>query len=154
MSQGDSTAGTEKPPPLTDYETLARTVTDTKEANFAKKNIDNTEAEIRIHPGSFTQYGRSKISVDRYDRMTTQDAVAHGEELAKMRGPNRRFHGWAILTRGDVANIGYDAEESPEGGHFWHADILLPADAATDNEWHNHYANDLAGVATWLERPT
>ena len=69
-------------------------------------------------------------------------------------GPNRQFHGWAILTRNDVMGIGYDAEKSSEGGHFWHADILLPEDAATDEEWHNAYAKDLAGVAKWLEKPT
>ena len=69
MEPADTEAITGMPPPLTDYETLARAVTDTKEANFAKSNVNNPEAETRIHPGSFTQYGRSKLSVDRYDRM-------------------------------------------------------------------------------------
>ncbi len=115
MAQGDSTATTETPPPLSDDETLARAITDTTEASFAKSNIDNLKAETRIHPHSFIHYGRSKLSVDRYDRMPSQDAVAHGEELARMRGSNRRFHGWATLTRKDATSIGYDAEASPEG---------------------------------------
>ena len=85
--------------------------------------------------------------------MEIDDAIERGEQMARNRGSNRQFHGWAVLTRDDVIEIGFDAKASQEGGHFWHADILLPDDAATDEEAHNHYAAELANVATWLERP-
>ena len=154
MAHGDTAASSETPPPLSDDETLARAVTDTTEAKFARINRTNPEAPSYIHPGSFTQYGRNKVSVDRYTRMKIDDAVERGEEMARNRGTNRQFHGWAILTHNDVTSIGFDAEASPEGSHFWHADILLPDDAATDQEAHNHCAADLAKVSTWLERPS
>ena len=153
MGHGDSAANSNIPPPLRDDETLARAVTDGTEANFAKRNRNNPKAPSYIHPGSFTHYGRRKVSADRYDRMNFDDVVGRGEEMARNRGPNRQFHGWAILTRADVTSIGLNAKASPEGGHFWHADIILPEDAATDDEIHNHYAADLAKVATWLEKP-
>ena len=153
MAYGHTTASSGMPPAVTYNETLARAVTDTKEANFAKRNKTNPKATSYILAASFVHYGNNEVSVDRYDRMSTEDAVDRGEEMAKNRAPNRQFHGWAVLTRADVTSIGFDAKASPEGGHFWHADILLPDDAATDEEAHNHYAAALANVATWLERP-
>ena len=154
MAQADSEANSETPPPLSDDESLARAVTDRTEANFAKRNRNKPKAATYIHPGSFTHYGRNKLSVDRYSHMDPGDAVARGKEMARNRGPGRQFHGWALLSRSDVTSIGFDAEASPEGGHFWHADIILPDDAATGQEAHNHYAAELARVATWLERPS
>lgn len=153
MAYGHTTASSGMPPPLTDHETLARAVTDRTEANFAKRNKSNPKATSYILADSFVHYEKNEVSVDRYDRMTTEDAVEHGEEMARDRDPNRQFRGWAVLTCADVTSIGFDAKASPEGGHFWHADILLPDDAATDEEAHNHYAAALANVATWLERP-
>ena len=141
------------PPPVSDDETLARAVTDGTQANFARRNRDDPKALSEIHPGSFVQYGTSELSVDRYTRMGIDKALERGEGLAKLRGANRQFHGWATLTRADAMSIGFDAKASQEGGHFWHADIILPDDAATDKEAHNHYAADLVKVAKWQERP-
>ena len=153
MAHSESTADPKIPPPLSDDETLARAVTDRKEANFARINQDDPKALTKIHPSSFVQYGTSELSVDRYIRMGIDKALERGEEMAKHRGANRQFHGWGTLTRADAMSIGFDAKASPEGGHFWHADIMLPDDAATDEEAHNHYAADLAKVAKWWERP-
>lgn len=153
MAHSESTANPKTAPPLSDGETLARAVTDSTQANFARRNQDGPKASTKIHPGSFVQYGTSELSVDRYTRMGIDKAVERGEEMARNRGTNRQFHGWAVLTRAAVVSIGYDAQASEDGGHFWHADIMLPDDAATDQEAHNHYAADLAKVATWLERP-
>ena len=124
------------------------------EARFARRNENNPEASAYVSASSFVDYGEKKISVDRYDRMSIGDAVKRGEQMAQWRGTNRQFHGWAVLTRADVISLGFDAKASPGGGHFWHADLLLPDDAATDKETHNHYAADLASVAMWMERPT
>ena len=153
MAYSESTANPKTPPPLSDEETLARAVTDRTEANFARRSKDDPKAPIKIQAGSFVHYGRKELSVDRYARMSINDAVERGKEMARKRGANRQFHGWAMLTRADVMSIGYDAKASQEGGHFWHADILLPDDAAKDAEAHNHYAADLAKVATWQEWP-
>ena len=153
MAYGYGTASSETPLPLTDEETLARAITDGTEAKYARRNKNDPKAFPYILASSFVDYGEKEISVDRYDRMCIEDAIKRGEQMAQWRGTNRQFHGWARLTRADVTSVGLDAIDSPEGGHLWHADILLPDDAVTDKEAHNHYAADLASVATWMEIP-
>ena len=143
MAHSESTANPETPPPLSDDETLARVSrTGPKQILLAETGtIRKPRPKSTLAASSSTEEVNSQWT--RYTRMGIDKAAERGEDTARNRGANRQFHGWAILTRSAVTSIGYDAQASPQGGHFWHADIVLPDDAATDQEAHNHYA------ATW-----
>ncbi len=93
-------------PAIAEWETLARAVTDGEEAKFANRTGD-------VHPRSFTRPGRRDISVDRFSRMEQAEAVENGHAVAAERGVNRRFRGWALITKTAVDDLGYIAKESP-----------------------------------------
>ena len=133
-------------PPIAEWETLARAVTDGDEARFANRTGD-------IHPGSFARLGRRDISIDRFSRMEQSEAVANGHAIAAERGGNRRFHGWALITKTAIDDLDYIAKASPRDGHNWHADIWLPEQAATDGKVHEHHAATLARHADWKKWP-
>jgi hypothetical protein len=134
-------------PPIAEWETLARAVTDGDEAKYAAN-------KGAVHPGSFTRLGRQDISVDRFSRMERTEAVKNGHAVAAERGANRRFHGWALITKTAVDDLGYMARESRIDGHNWHADIWLPEQAATNAALHQHHAATLARHAEWKEKPS
>ena len=133
-------------PAIAEWEILARVVTNGDEARFANRTGD-------VHPGSFTRLGWRDISVDRFSRMGQSEAVANGHAIAAERGANRRFHGWALITKTAVDDLGYIAKKSPRDGHYWHADIWLPEAAATDSKVHEHHAATLARRADWKKWP-
>ena len=133
-------------PPIAEWETLARAVTDGEKARFATRTGT-------IHPGSFTRPGRRDLSVDRFSRMERTEAIENGHTIAAERGANRRFHGWALITKTAVDDLGYVAQASPRDGHKWHSDIWLPELAATDGNVHEHHAATLARHSDWQKWP-
>jgi len=133
-------------PAIAEWETLARAVTDGDEARFANRTGN-------VHAGSFTHPGRRDISVDRFSRMEQAEAVTNGHTIAAERGVNRKFHGWALITKTAVDDLEYIAKASPRDGHDWHADIWLPEQAATDRKAHEHHAAALARNADWEKWP-
>ena len=100
----------------------------------------------------FTHHGYFKISVDRVDRMTSGQAVRHGEIIASLRGATRSFYGWALLKRPDVLDEGCGCRLRPTSDNFWHAEILMPEDAAHDSGLHEDRASRLARRSSWKDR--
>ena len=131
-------------PPVNDHELLARAVVSRTEAKSCRRG--EVPASVFSYPGNF------KISVDRVDRMTSVEAVRHGELIASLRGTNRLFCGWAVLRRSNVVDEGCGCLASPWGRNFWHADILMPEDAARDRGLHEDRASRLARRSSWRDR--
>ena len=145
MSTGDVST-TKNVPDVEPSENLARAITTSSEARQARNG--NVRASV------FTYYGKSKVSVDRIDRMETADAVRHGENIATIRGPNRKFYGWAVMTVAEVLEEGSDVEAAPETDNDWHAHIVMPRPAAFDEDVHDEHAGQLARRAVWKDIPT
>ena len=132
-------------PPLNDVELLGRVVSSRREAKNCRG--DEVPASVFSYPDNF------KISVDRVDRMTSSEAVRHGEHVCfSLRGANRLFCGWALLSRPDVLVAGCGCRASPMSDNFWHADILMPEDAAFDPGMHEDRASRLARRSYWRDR--
>ena len=71
------------------------------------------------------QIGKSEISVNR---MVDSDErmFALGHQLANIRGGNRTFYGWAVLSVKDARQNERIAHASPQSDNPYHADICLP----------------------------
>ena len=145
MSAGD--LSTERiVPGICQSENVARAITTSTETRHARNG--NVPASV------FTYYGRSKISVDRIDRMEEGDAVRHGDDIAARRGANRTFYGCAVMTAADVREEGCDAEAAPEPDNDWHAHIVMPRHTAFDDNLHDEHAGKLARRAIWQDKPS
>lgn len=131
-------------PPVNDEELLARAVVSRTEAKRCRRG--EIPASVFSYPGNF------KVSVDRVDRMASEEAVQHGEIIASLRGTNRVFCGWALLKRPDVLDTECGCQASPEFGNIWHADILMPVEAARDRDIHEERASRLARRSSWRDR--
>ena len=90
------------------------------------------------------------LSVDRCKYLTESFAIALAHQRAEAR--NQRFYGWAIITAERVRQCGCYVESSePEGqDNPAHADIILPADAAFDDQARNCHLVQLADNSCWL----
>lgn len=91
--------------------------------------------------------------MDRIDKMTPEEAIQSGEAIAKERGINRAFHGWALIRLLDIQQLNLNAEATPIEGKPWHADILLPEQAAKDDDLMSDFAAALARRSRWKARP-
>ena len=131
-------------PEIDDEEKLARVVVTSGEAKQSRG--DSVPASV------FSYHGNFEISVDRFSRMTTAEAVRHGDAIAAERGPNRSFYGWALLTRPDVVNAGCSCRAAPNTGNCWHANILMPESVVDDDDLHDEFAAALARRSCWKDR--
>ena len=98
--------------------------------------------------------GERTISVDRLSRAPLEKAAANARWVAKQRTPVRNFYGWAVVSVENVQKLGLDVTDSPYPENPYHADIVLPSSAAENREEQEHYAWDLARVASWRPAPT
>ena len=131
-------------PEIADDETLARAVVSSTEAKSSRGGD--------VPASAFVYHGHFKISVDRVSKMTSIEAVRHGEIIASERGPNRSFYGWATLTRQKISEARCGCRASPEVGNLWHADILMAEAAAGDDRLHDDLAAALARRSCWRDR--
>ena len=96
--------------------------------------------------------GKLKISVDRLTIAPLDEA----DDIAAARSVGRDgdFHGWAVVAaeaaKGDTRTVVASPilNENP-----YHADIVLPPDAAADREEQAWHAQQLADSSYWQERP-
>jgi hypothetical protein len=132
-------------PPVALQETLARAVTSGDDAKQWRRGD--------FPASTFTQENEQELSVDRFGKMTPDDAVKQGHITATRRGEGRRFHGWALISVSSIQNVGLEAFRSPQAEHKWHADIALPPNAATNVMIHRQGAAKLARRAEWRVKP-
>ena len=132
--------------PLNAEETLARAVTSGNDERTYRKSG-------KVPASVFIQDGNWELSTDRIDQMSDPEAVQQGQFIAENRTPPRTLHGWGTIEVQCVLDLGFNAVKSPQNDHKWHADIQLPANAATDNTVHRTYAGLLARRSKWREEP-
>lgn len=95
--------------------------------------------------------GVTDISVDRLDLASLVEMASIGEQRGVLR--NRKFYGWAVVEARQVDAERRDIVASPQLDNQFHANIKLPAIAATDFDIQFRHAQELADMATWLSRP-
>ena len=57
------------------------------------------------------------------------------------------------MTVAAVHEEGCDAEAAPEPDNDWHAHIVMPLPAASDDDLHDEHAGKLARRAVWQDKP-
>jgi hypothetical protein len=124
---------------------LGRAVTSSEEAKLCR----NKERPASV----FTRHGTNEISVDRFGSAEINEYVDSGISVARSRGAFRRFHGWLVLTDQAIVGLGLTSQAAclPDNPH--HVNIVLPADAATDDNVHDRWAARLARNSDWEPRP-
>ena len=136
---------------LRDEDTLARSVTSSSDARRCRR--DDTPIPISVFDN-----GQNVVSVDWSNRASRADLIALGEERARKRGPNRRFHGWVKLSvasakRNNRTVTHTPVRETPNNlENRYHVDITLP-DGLTGDVRTEHL-QELVDASAWEARPT
>lgn len=89
----------------------------------------------------------TKISVFLLNLTSDDELTQIGDGIAKQRGVNRKFYGWAELSVTDANRDQRKVHFSPQPENAWHADIVLPPIAETDKKERERHANELANKA-------
>ncbi len=93
-----------------------------------------------------------KLSVDRLDRASVEEAVRLGERAAENR--QQTFYGWGVVSAEQAAGNGRRVTATPQRDNPFHADIVLPERAVSDREEQKVHAQQLADLSSWRARPT
>ena len=131
------------PTTITTWEELGRGVYSSKQARRCRNN--------RIPVKVFLERtGRVKISVDRLTVAPYDEVAAIARERSEDRDGN--FYGWAVVNVEDATSSNRTVVSSPiEDVNPYHADIVLPPNAATDPEEQTRHAQELADSSYWRE---
>lgn len=142
------------PEEVVDSELLARSVY--SNSSFTKGQHGGEPARVKFRafdpqrdPEDSSRRVRT-LSVDRCQYLTESTAVLFAQQRAEAR--NQQFYGWAIIAVERVRRCGSDAESSEPDGQDnpAHADIVLPAEAAFDDQVRNRHLVLLADSSCWL----
>ena len=135
-------------PPLSDRESLGRSVLSSRQARRAGRREPVPEAFL-------VRKQDDRISVDRMNHAGRGDMAAIAMERARGRG--REFRGWAILKVEDAKADGRGVEATPVGANPFHADILLNLPEGLSDlkrrDKQKQHATDLARRARWERAP-
>ena len=96
--------------------------------------------------------GIKLISVDRLDNASVEEATSIAGQNAIAR--NASFYGWAVVLGAHAMADERKVVPSPTSLNPFHADIVLPDQAALDREEQKSHAQNLADQATWREGGT
>lgn len=92
-----------------------------------------------------------ELSVDRLDVAPPHEAITIAEQVGDARG--KPFFGWAVVQTQQARTNGRRVVSSPlPGENPYHGDIVLPDAAGDDREEQKQHAQELADLATWLDR--
>ena len=118
---------------------------------FSNSERRRAERLCKVRPKVFLyKQGVREISVVRLDNVSTEDLAEVGDKLAaERRGP---FYGWGVVDSKDAAKNGRQVGATPQADNPYHADIVLPAQAAEDYEVQKRHAQQLADVSRWRDR--
>ena len=106
----------------------------------------------------------TRLSVNRLAPVPNQAPPANRPDLApdaviakisdrRARALERNFYGWAELSVEDAARDGRTVRSSQQPDNFWHADIILPAEAEKEQRARERHARALARKTGWRPRP-
>ena len=127
--------------PISSDETIGRRIFSVTKARRAMRG--NIAKSIFLEKAGVIQ-----LSTDRTIRARLQDITAIAERSARDRGET--FFGWASLPVSKAAMDSRKVKESPTTDNPYHADIVLPANAAKNKDKQKEHAQLLSDAAKWL----
>lgn len=134
-------------PPLLDEDPLGRAVLQSNQVKKAEKGII-------LHSVFLDKEELDSLSVNRLDHATDGVMAEIGDTIARGRGPNRNFYGWAVVLVVDASKDGRAVRATRQADNPYHADIDLNISAAAERrEAQTEHANTLAADAEWRKRP-
>lgn len=106
-----------------------------------------------LHKNLFVPEPGNDASVDRLTIASNHKEMQELIELAKRQcaESERNFYGWAVLTAAEVSQNERTVVASPKDENPYHADIVLPENAAHDQIAIGRHAQELADAATFRE---
>ena len=129
-------------------EELGRGVSSSRIARRARRPNFQVPFNVFLPPR-----GERSISVDRLSVAPHDEAVAIADSRDAARG--RTFYGWAVTTGFAVTDNGRRIVASPiPDVNPYHADIVLPENAAHDREEQKRHAQELADASRWNDKAT
>ena len=90
----------------------------------------------------------SPISVFILGAVPDKQLTTVGDSLAKKRGADRKFYGWAELPATDASKDGREIHATPQPDNEWHADIVLPPVVEKDKRERERHLYELANMST------
>lgn len=149
--------------PLADADRIGRGIFSSRQKKQAAKGeappglfLDAASpGEISVHrltrrPGEIPAPGSGLAADEALAAMGDRDAAARSAKS----GTTRTFYGWGELSAQDAAQNERRVRASPLPENQQHADIVLPAAAAADEEERWEHAEELAACAVWRPRPS
>ena len=127
-------------------ENLGRRVFSSRNRNRARKG--NIDLDIFLESEQ-----AESISVDRMDHAPIDELAEWSREQARIRGPSRKFYGWAVLKVRDAEKDGRTVAATPTPQNRCHADILLNVTGEERKRQQTEHAIRLAARSRWLEAP-
>ena len=127
-------------------ENLGRRVFSSRNRNRARKG--NIDLDIFLESEQ-----AESISVDRMDHAPIDELAEWSWEQARIRGPSRKFYGWAVLKVRAAAANGRTVKATPTLQNPCHADILLNVTGEERRRQQTEHAIKLAAHSRWREAP-
>ena len=129
-------------------EELGRGVSSSRIARRARRPNFQVPFNVFLPPR-----GERGISVDRLSVAPYNEAVAIADIRDAAR--DRIFYGWAVTTAIVATDNGRRIVASPiPDVNPYHADIVLPENAAHDREEQKRHAQELADASRWNDKTT
>lgn len=140
-------AESEDLPPLGAMDPLGRSVFSSREAQRWRKGLGKHDTFLGA-PNEIS------LSVDRLDHASDEVMAEIGDRIARARGSDRSFYGWAVVTVGQASKMGRTVRATPLSNNPYHADIDLNIPLSGERrDMQKQHALDLSTVAQWRERP-
>lgn len=111
-------------PTLHPTDPLGRRVLSNGQAKNAIKLASQGKSGV-IYRVSVEDNAAESLSVDQLDIVPDREIAAMADQMAKSRGPDRSFYGWAVVTVRDATRMGWRVETTPQPDNDYHADIFL-----------------------------
>ena len=124
---------------------------DLRETDQLGREIFSSSEETRSRKGKipwkvfFGRFVADSLSVDRLDHAPDEELTKIGDYNAGLRGSDRSFYGWAVVTVQQASNMGRWVEPRPMLENPFHSEIFLnlPHDEDRLDQAREH-AHDLA----------
>lgn len=129
---------------------------DLRETDQLGREIFSSSAEAKSRKGKvpwrvfFERSEADSLSVDRLDHAPNEELTEIGDHNAELRGPNRNFYGWAVVTVQRASNMGRWIEPRPMLENPYHSEIFLNLAHDEDRlDQAREHAHDLALYASF-----
>lgn len=117
---------------------------------FSSRHRDRARRSTVPYHVFLERFGQIKISVDRLDLASAEDAAAIGDRNAAWR--RRTFYGWAVVGVEHAEANQRRVKATPLEDNPYHAEIVLPEVTGAVRAEQVRHAQELADVSRWQDR--